>query len=64
MISKIDGHVTCVNGKVFVNNVLELENVDVSTGNIEYQGNVIVNNNVINNFSVKAHGDIEVRVRV
>ncbi|MCQ2541371.1 MAG: FapA family protein [Lachnospiraceae bacterium] len=61
MISKIDGHVTCVNGKVFVNNVLELENVDVSTGNIEYQGNVIVNNNVINNFSVKAHGDIEVR---
>lgn len=61
MISKIDGHVTCVNGKVFVNNVLELENVDVSTGNIEYQGNVIVNNNVINNFTVKAHGDIEVR---
>ncbi len=61
MTSKIDGHVTYVNGKVFVNNVLELENVDVSTGNIEYQGNVIVNNNVISNFSVKAHGDIEVR---
>lgn len=61
MTSLIDGHVTCVNGKVFVNNVLELENVDVSTGNIEYQGNVVVNNNVISNFSIKAHGDVEVK---
>lgn len=61
LTSKVDGHVSIVNGKVFVNNVLELENVDLSTGNIEYQGNVIVNNNVLSNFTIKAHGDIEVR---
>lgn len=61
LTSKVDGHVTIVNGKVFVNNVLELENVDLSTGNIEYQGNVVVNNNVLSNFTIKAHGDIEVK---
>lgn len=61
LTSKVDGHVSIVNGKVFVNNVLELENVDLSTGNIEYQGNVIVNNNVLSNFTIKAHGDIEIR---
>lgn len=61
LTSTIDGHVSLVNGKVFVSNVLELENVDLSTGNIEYQGNVVVNNNVLSNFTIKAHGDIEIR---
>ena len=34
--SKVDGHVALINGEVFVTNLLELENVDVSTGDIEY----------------------------
>lgn len=61
IISDVDGHVTLVDGRVFVSNVLEVENVDNSTGNIDYNGNVKVNGNVCTNFSVKAQGDIEVR---
>ncbi len=59
--SDVDGHVTLVENKVFVSNVLEVENVDTSTGNIEYEGSVQVNGNVLTNFSVKARGNVEVR---
>lgn len=56
-----DGHVTLVEGRVFVSNVMQVENVDPSTGNIEYEGNVQVNGNVATNFSIKARGNVEVR---
>lgn len=59
--SKVNGHVSLVNGKVFVADVLEVENVDNSTGNLEYEGNVKINGNVCSNFSVKAKGNIEVK---
>lgn len=59
--SKVNGHVSLVNGKVFVADVLEVENVDNSTGNIDYEGNVKINGNVCSNFMVKAKGDIEVK---
>lgn len=55
------GHVSLVEGKVFVSNVFEVENVDSSTGNITYDGSVLVNGNVCTNFSVKANGNIEVK---
>ena len=60
LTADVDGHVMLVEGKVFVSNVLEVENVDISTGNIEYEGSVKVNGNVCTNFSVKAKGNIEV----
>lgn len=56
-----NGHVSLVEGRVFVSNLMEVENVDTSTGNIEYEGNVQVNGNVCSNFSIKATGDVEVR---
>lgn len=59
--SDVNGHVTLVEGKVFVSNVFEVENVDNNTGNIEYDGNVQVNGNICENFTVKAKGDVEVR---
>lgn len=59
--SKVNGHVSLVNGKVFVSDVLEVENVDNSTGNIDYEGNVKINGNVCSNFSVKCKGNIEVK---
>ncbi len=55
------GHVTLVEGRVFVSNLMEVENVDNSTGNIEYDGNVQVNGNVCSNFKIKATGNVEVR---
>ena len=59
--SEVNGHVVLVEGKVFVSDVLELENVDMSTGNIEYEGSVLIRGNVCSNFSVISHGNIEVR---
>lgn len=61
LTTQVNGHVSLVEGKVFVSDVLEVENVDNSTGNIEYDGNVTVNGNVCTNFRVKAKGDIEVK---
>lgn len=59
--SDVDGHVTLVDDKVFVSNILEVENVDNSTGNIEYEGSVEVHGNVCANFEVRARGNIVVR---
>ena len=55
------GHVSLIDGRVFVTNLMELENVDTATGNIEFKGNVQVNGNVNSNFSIKAVGNVEVR---
>jgi uncharacterized protein (DUF342 family) len=61
MISEVDGHVTLVDEKVFVSDVLSVDNVDNATGNIEYDGSVQVRGNVCANFSVKSKGNIEVQ---
>ena len=61
LTAMVDGHVCLVEGKVFVSNVYQVENVDNSTGNIEYSGGVVVSGNVCSNFSVKAEGNVEVR---
>lgn len=61
LTAETDGHVTLVEDKVFVSNVFEVENVDNSTGNIEYDGSVMINGNVGTNFSVRAKGNIEVK---
>lgn len=60
LLSDVNGHVTLEGDKVFVSNVLELVNVDASTGDIDYDGNVVVSGNILAGFSVKASGDIEV----
>lgn len=59
--SNVDGHVMLTDDKVFVSNLLEVENVDTSTGNIDYDGSVQVNGNVCANFKVHARGNVEVR---
>ncbi len=61
LYAEVDGHVSLVDGKVFVSDVFEIPaDVDSSTGDIEYDGNVVVRGNVITGFSIKAKGDIEV----
>ncbi|MCD7726647.1 MAG: FapA family protein [Clostridiales bacterium] len=61
LTSQVDGHVELVEGTVFVSDVLVVENVDNSTGNIDYEGNVQINGNVGTNFVVRAQGDILVK---
>jgi uncharacterized protein (DUF342 family) len=55
------GHVTVKDGKVTVSDVLVVENVDVSTGNIDYEGSVEVKGVVASNFSVKAGSNVLVK---
>ena len=59
--SDVNGLVTLTGGSVFVSNVYEVENVDTSTGNIDFVGNVQVNGNIATNFQVKATGDVIVK---
>lgn len=61
LTSEINGHVTLVENKVFVTDVLEVENVDIATGNIDSEGSVQVNGNVCNGFTVKAKGNVDVK---
>lgn len=56
--SMVDGHVMLVDEDVFVSDLLEVENVDTSTGNIEYTGSVQINGNVTNGFTVKSSGNV------
>lgn len=61
MYSDVDGHVTLADGRVFVSDTYEIPaDVNTSTGDINYDGNVVVKGNVITGFTVKAKGDIEV----
>lgn len=61
LTSLVDGHVELIDDDVFVSDVLVVENVDNSTGDIDYDGSVQVNGNVFTNFTVKARGDIVVK---
>lgn len=56
--SLVDGHVSLVEGKVFVSDVYEVENVDLSTGNIDFEGGVQVRGNVSSNFAIRAGGNV------
>lgn len=56
--SKVDGHVSLVDDQVFVNDVYVVKGVDVSTGNIDYEGSIQIDGNVAVNYEVKAGGNI------
>lgn len=58
--SEVNGHVSLTGGRVFVSDVLHVENVDNATGDITYGGSVQVSGNVFTGFAVKAEGNIEV----
>jgi len=55
------GHVTLKEGKITVSDVFVVNNVDVSTGNIDYEGSVEIKGVVASGFSVKAGGNIVVK---
>lgn len=59
--SEVNGHATVEGEQIFVSNMYEVPaNVDTSTGDIEYEGNVLVHGNVLAGFSIIAKGDIVV----
>lgn len=62
LISQKTGHVTFVNGKFQVDPILQINgNIDNSTGNLNYDGDILITGDVRNGFSVKATGRIDIR---
>lgn len=61
MYSTINGHVSLIEGSVFVSDVYEVENVGPATGNIESAGSVLVTGNVQAGYRIVASGNVEVR---
>lgn len=62
LLSSVNGHVVLDNNeKVVVSNTYEIKgDVDTSTGDIDYDGDVKVSGNVLTGFSIFATGDVEV----
>lgn len=59
MYTEVSGHVGLAGDRVFVSNVYEVPaDVGVASGNIDYNGSVVVKGNVISGYSVRADGDI------
>ena len=59
--SGIRGILTNHNNTLSVSTVAEIDKVDLSTGNIEVNGSLIIKDNVAPGFSIKTEGDILVR---
>lgn len=60
LLAGIDGQVKFSGDKILVTNILNIESVDNSTGNVDFNGTVKIKKNVLSGFRVKAAGDIEV----
>lgn len=61
LVAQISGRLCYDNYNIYISPLLIIkEDVDSSTGNIEFIGNVVINGNVKNGFKVKATGSIEV----
>ena len=62
LLSEIDGRVELVSNKVLVSQVYNIQgNVDMAVGNVDFNGDVRITGNVLDGFSVKAKGSIEVQ---
>lgn len=61
LFAEIDGQLMVVDGKINVYSIYEVKaDVDNSTGNIKFIGNVNVRGNVLSGFEIEAGGDIQI----
>ena len=60
ILADANGQVLLINDKVCVEPIMEVEGVNIKTGNITFLGTVIVKGAVEDGFNVKASGNIEV----
>lgn len=56
-----DGAVKFVKNKIFVSNVITIDAVDYSTGNIDFNGAVVVKGNVLSGFKIKTTDSIVIK---
>ncbi len=55
-----DGNVRIEKGAVIIEPVVTVNNVDYETGNLEFDGSVIVKGTIADGFSVKVSGDLQI----
>ena len=55
-----DGNVRIKDGTIIVEPVVTVKNVDYSTGNIHFEGSVVVEGSIADGFEVEADGDVQV----
>jgi len=60
LVAEKNGLVTLISDKVVVLDVLKVDNVDNKTGNIRFDGSVVVKENILSGFKVVADGDVQV----
>jgi uncharacterized protein (DUF342 family) len=58
LLASIDGHITMHDGAISVEPVLRVRDVDFKTGNINFNGSVVIQGSVVDGFSVHAKNDI------
>lgn len=61
LLADTTGLVECKNGKVTVSELLKVENVDSSIGNIKFDGNIIISKDVFNGYCIDNTGSVEVK---
>ncbi len=60
IISLVDGNAYLRDNIIGVEPLIELNNIDYSTGNIDFDGSVVIKGTIADGFELKATGDIEV----
>lgn len=60
IVATEDGNVRLKDGTIIVEPVVTVKNVDYSTGNIHFEGSVVVEGSIADGFVVEADGDIQV----
>lgn len=61
LLAEKNGLVKFTDGKVVVSEILVLDNIDNAVGNINFNGDVIVNNDILNGFTLKTTGSAEIK---
>jgi uncharacterized protein (DUF342 family) len=60
IVATADGNVRIKDGTIIVEPVVTVKNVDYSTGNIHFEGSVVVEGSIADGFVVDADGDVQV----
>jgi len=55
-----DGNVRLDKGMVMIEPIVTVQNVDYETGNLEFEGSIIIKGTIADGFSVKASGDVQI----
>lgn len=60
IVADCNGQVLFINNKIYVEPVMEVDGVNIKTGNIDFLGKVVCKGSVEDGFNIKASGNIEI----